>query len=247
MIRRVTFAGLLLVALAGCTTTRQQAGADFTPPTGSYKLIVMRPDIAVNLLTAGGQLEQREDWTNTAREEVLGALRRQQARRGGDARVALSWADAGGGESVALELNRLHEVVGQSILLHKYLPYAALPTKKDRFDWTLGELATSYGAASGQDYALFVFARDSFSSGGRAALQAVGMLGCMVGFCIIPAGGSQQAFASLVDLKTGDVVWFNFLSSSVGDIRTAQGADAMVTKLLDTMKAAPAPAPKKKA
>ncbi len=246
MFRRVMpFAGLLFLMLAGCTTSQQHAGADFKPPSGNYKLVVMRPDIAVSLLTAGGQLEQREDWTNTAREEVLGALRQQQARHGGETQVAHSWAEAGGTEAGAVELNRLHEVVGQSILLHKYLPYGALPTKKGVFDWTLGELATDYGTASGYDYALFVFARDSFSSGGRAALQAVGFLGCLVGFCLVPSGGSQAAFASLVDLKTGNVVWFNFLASSVGDIRTPEGADAMVTKLLDKMKPAVTPNKKK--
>src|SRR5687767_11319877 len=120
MVRRATsVAGLLLLVLAGCTTTQQHADADFKPPTGSYKLIVMRPDISVSLLTAGGQLEPREDWTNTARENVLGALRRQQSKRGGETQVALSWAEAGGNEEATVQLNQLHEVVGQSILLHK--------------------------------------------------------------------------------------------------------------------------------
>ena len=248
MVRRLMpFAALLCLTLAGCTTTQQHAGSDFKPPTGNYKLIVMRPDIAVSVLTAGGGLEPREDWTNTARDNVLASLRKQQAARGGDTRVAQSWAEAGGTEDSAIELNRLHEVVGNAILVHKYMPYAQLPTKKNRFDWTLGELATTYGTASGHDYALFVFARDSFSSGGRAALQAVGFLGCLVGVCVMPAGGTQVAFASLVDLKSGNVVWFNFLASSVGDIRDPKGADTMVTKLLDTMKPAQETKKKKKA
>jgi hypothetical protein len=131
--------------------------------------------------------------------------------------------------------------VGQAILMHKYNAYMALPTKQSAFDWTLGESATRYGIASGYDYALFLHARDSFSSGGRVALQAVGMLGCVVGVCVIPAGGSQVAFASLVNLKTGEVVWFNHLYSAVGDIREQQGADEMVAKLLDSMKAAGPP------
>ncbi|HVY79502.1 MAG TPA: hypothetical protein VG994_00850 [Steroidobacteraceae bacterium] len=39
-----------------------------------------------------------------------------------------------------------------------------------------------------------------------------------------------------MDLKTGKVVWFNILSSSVGDIRSPEGAEKMVTTLLDKMK-----------
>jgi hypothetical protein len=229
-------AAVLLLSMAGCSTTTQHAGAGFKPPEGHYKVIVMRPDIAVSVITAGGQLEQREDWTNTARGFVLDSLRAQQQRRGGTAEIVMA-GDERAADTVTLELDRLHEVVGQSILLHKYTPGQALPTKKRMFDWTLGDLAVNYGTSSGYDFALFLYARDSFSSGGRAALQAVGFLGCIVGVCVIPSGGQQQAFVSLVDLKTGKVVWFNYLQSAMGDIRTQKGANEMVTKLLERMRA----------
>jgi hypothetical protein len=62
------------------------------------------------------------------------------------------------------------------------------------------------------------------------------MLGCVVGVCIVPASGSQVAFVSLVDLKTGKVVWYNFLFSEDGDIRKPEGAKEMVELLLDDMK-----------
>jgi hypothetical protein len=248
MVRCVVSAGVILcLSLAGCAMTPgQQTMAGYAPPAGSYKLIVMRPDIAVSLLTAGGQLEQREDWTNTAREHVLESLKAQQARHGGVTQIALKTSEAGSDETAIVELYKLHEVVGRSILLHKFSPGLSLPTKrKGVFDWTLGELAVDYGRNSGYDYALFLYARDSFSSGGRVALQAVGALGCIVGLCVLPQGGSQQAFASLVDLKTGQVAWFNFQQSSTGDIRTREGADALVRKLLASMSAEPAGKPKK--
>lgn len=238
MLRRVMpVLAILCLILAGCATQKQQTSAGYVPPAGSYKLIVMRPDIAVSVLTMGGQTEQREDWTNTARENVLASLRSQQAKRGGAAHIALTSRDAGSDEASIIELNKLHEVVGQSVLLHKFSPGLALPSKKGVFDWTLGDLATQYGSQSGYDYALFLYARDSFSSGGRAAVQVVGALGCIVGLCIIPAGGSQQAFASLVDLETGTVAWFNYVQSATGDIRTPEGADSLVTKLLESMSA----------
>lgn len=246
MLKRTLVIGLALLACSACTSTRRQASDDFTPPQGAYKIIVMRPDIAVSVMTAGGTLEPREDWTNTAREQVLNAIRNQQISKGGTTKVALTREDAGAAPEMVLELEQLHEAVGQSIKLHKYMPYAALPTKKNTFDWTLGERATQYGSASGYDYALFLFARDSFASGGRAAVQALGFLGCMVGVCMIPGGGIQQGFVSLVDLKTGKVVWFNYLVSEVGDIRTPKGASDMVNRLLAGMHEEPK-AKKKKA
>ena len=69
------------------------------------------------------------------------------------------------------------------------------------------------------------------------------MAGCIIGFCA-PSGGSNQfAYASLVDLRTGEVVWFNVLQTGsqlpgvkFGDIRTPAGADQMVERLVGRMK-----------
>jgi hypothetical protein len=233
--RFMPLAACLLLCLGGCATTTQHSSDSFRKPAGSYRLIVMKPDISVSVLTAGGMNEPRADWTLTARENVLTSLRQQQGKHGGSMKVVFASTSAANDDPTLSELDRLHAAVGQSILLHMYTPGQALPTKKNAFDWTLGRLATDYGKSTGQDYALFLYARDSFSSGGRVALQAMSMLGCVVGVCVMPGGGVQQAFVSLVDLKTGDVVWFNYLLSSVGDIRTPEGADKMVNKLLETM------------
>jgi hypothetical protein len=141
------------------------------------------------------------------------------------------------------DLERLHNAVGNSILLHKYM-YQDLPTKRRGLDWTLGEDAVKFGRATGMDYALFLYAQDSVASAGRTALQVVGIAGCFIGFCAPQNGGSQTAFASLVDLKTGDVVWFNVLQTggmlpgvSFGDLRTPEGAAQMVQRLLGKMRA----------
>lgn len=52
----------------------------------------------------------------------------------------------------------------------------------------------------------------------------------------MPSGDQQAAFASLVDLHTGQIVWFNQRNSTIGDMRTADGADKVVAGLLDKMK-----------
>jgi hypothetical protein len=237
MVSRVTpLLAVVLLCLGGCATSTQQATEGFHRPAGNYRLVVMKPDISVSVLTASGLNEPREDWTVTARDNILAALKAQQAKRGGSTQIVFASTSAANDDAQLALLDRVHEAVGQSILLHKYTPGAGLPTKKDKFDWTLGKLAIEYGSVSGNDYALFLYARDSFSSGGRVALQALGVMGCVVGVCAIPGGGMQQAFVSLVDLKTGNVVWFNHLVSPVGDIRTPEGADKMVDTLLETMR-----------
>lgn len=243
--RRVAVACLVSAALAGCVQTRQYADVEFTPPQGDYKLLVMRPDVEVGSVTTGGMVEPRADWTETARTKVMDALRAQQAARGGNVlimekRNSLPGVDP---EAVA-ELERLHYAVGSSIALHKYSG-AYLPTKRNKgLDWTLGEDAVALGHKTGYDYALFLHAEDSFASNGRVALQVLGIAGCFVGFCAPNIGGAGQfAYASLVDLRTGEVVWFNVLQAGsqiagikMGDIRTDAGAAQMVDRLLDRMK-----------
>ena len=221
--------------LGACTSTRQMADAGFVPPEGQYRLLVMRPNVLVGLLTAGGVVEPREDWTDQARANLIAALTRQQAGRGGMVRVAATREEAGADPVLVAELERLHQAVGASIAHHKYLG-EPLPTKKGRFDWTLGREAVAFGQASGYDYALFLYAEDSFSSSGRVALQAVSFLGCLMGACSLLEGGQQVAYSSLVDLRTGQVVWFNVLSSPSGDIRTQEGAETLVHNLLGKMK-----------
>ncbi|QDP18670.1 hypothetical protein [Sphingomonas xanthus] len=243
--RRLGIALLAGVALAGCVQTRQYADVEFAPPQGQYKLLVMRPDVAVGSVTTGGMVEPRADWTEMARARMIEAIRAQQAGRGGDIRI-LERRDSLPGvsaESIA-ELERLHYAVGSSIALHKYSG-AYLPTKRGKgLDWTLGADAVALGRQSGYDYALFLHAEDSFASGGRVALQVLGIAGCFVGFCApTMAGDGQLAYASLVDLRTGEVVWFNVVQAGsqvagikMGDIRTEAGAAQLVDRLLERMK-----------
>ena len=234
--RMMFLVALFALTASACTTTQQFAGAGYTPPSGDYKLIIMQPDISVGLVTMGGLVEPREDWTNQAREHILGALEKQQSDRGGETTIAEKLEDAGDDIEALNDLTALHNAVGGAILTHKYFGGpSALPTKKDAFDWTLGESAIEYGAGSDYDYALFLHVETSFSSGGRKTLQVAGLLSCAVGVCVGVSGGQQVAFASLVDLRTGRVSWFNTLVSTVGDIREAEGAEDMVARLLGPM------------
>lgn len=241
----VPILGLAAFSLSACVQTRQYADVEFAPPQGQYKLLVMRPDVSVGSVTTGGMVEPRADWTEQARANLIAAMKAQQADRGGDV-VIMDRRDSLPGvepETVA-ELERLHYAVGQSIALHRYSG-RYLPTKRGKgLDWTLGSDAVRLGQRTGMDYALFLYAEDSFASTGRVALQVLGVAGCVVGFCAPTIGGGGQfAYASLVDLRTGEVVWFNVLQAgsqvagiSMGDIRKPEGAAQMVDRLLNRMK-----------
>ena len=242
--RAAAVALALSVSLSACVQTRQFADVQFSPPQGDYDLLVMRPDVSVGTITTGGMVEPRADWTEQARANIVAALRAQQAESGGKVTVMERRDSLPGipAETVA-DLERLHMAVGQSIALHRYFG-ATLPTKRRKgLDYTLGRDAIELGQKTGHDYALFLHAEDAIASTGRTAIQVLGVAGCFIGFCAPSGGSNQLAYASLVDLRTGEVVWFNVLQTGsqlpgvkFGDIRSPQGAAQMVERLTGRMK-----------
>src|SRR5689334_2267844 len=241
----VAVALALSLMTAACVQTRQFADLQFTPPQGDYKLLVLRPDVTVGSLTTGGMVEPRADWTDQARANIVAALRAQQAARGGNIMIVERRNQLPNvPEQELADVERLNFVVDEAIVEHKYLG-DTLPTKRGRgLDWTLGSDAVRLGQKSGYDYALFLHAEDQVASTGRIALGVLGLAGCIVGFCAPNVGGAEQLdYASLVDLKTGEVVWFNVVDASsqvpgikFGELRTPQGAAQMVERLLGRMR-----------
>jgi len=232
-------------ALSACVQTKQYADPQFTLPQGSYKLLVLRPDVHVGSLTTGGMVEPRADWTEQARTNIIAALRAQQAALGGNLTIVERRNQLPGvAEQELADVERLNFAVDQSIVLHKYLG-DYLPTKRGRgLDWTLGSDAVKRGEKTGYDYALFLHAEDSVASRGRVVLGVIGLAGCIVGFCAPNVGGAEQLdYASLVDLKTGEVVWFNVVDAAsqvpgikFGELRTPEGAAQMIERLIGRMK-----------
>src|SRR5882724_11478806 len=137
--RGLAVAMVASLVLTACVQTRQYADVQFTPPTGNYKLLVLRPDVTVGSLTTGGMVEPRADWTDQARVSIVQALKAQQATRGGNVTI-IEHRNAlpGVSEQELADVERLNFAVDQSIVQHKYLG-DTLPTKRGRgLDWTLG-------------------------------------------------------------------------------------------------------------
>jgi hypothetical protein len=199
-------------------------------------IIVMRPDVRVGQLEVGGVVTPKAEWTDDARKYLQMAMSNSQRLK--SASIIPFDANAPETGKTASDYEYLHRAVAASILEHKYFG-AKLPTKKDSFDWSLGSGMASLGQATNSNYALFLYTEDSFSSDARKATQVVGALGCLVGFCVIRGGGIHRYYASLVELETGNIVWFNVLRGSEGDIREDKGAQSAVDALLASMPVKP--------
>lgn len=188
------------------------------------KVVVMPSDIELFSISAGGVMEPKAEWTQSANKHFRAALA-QKKNSIGATLIELSEQDA---DSLA-EINSLHSAVASAIATHHYGPAALrLRTKDGKLDWSLGESVRALKEKTGADYALFTWIRDSYASGERIATTVVmALLG------VVPApGGRQLGYASLVDLNTGQVQWFNRLLRNTGDLREAGKAADTLDALL---------------
>jgi len=223
---RIRLAGALaLCLLAGTAGAQTKNLADgFKTLPQNAKLVIMPPDIELFSISAGGVVEPKADWTDAAVKHFKAALdaRRQSL---GATTVELSDKDA----DDTAEVNTLHAAIARSIAIHQFGPsYLNLPTKAGKLDWSLGSAVRIIKDRTAGDYALFSWIRDSYASSERAATMVVFAL-----FGIGLPGGIQTGYASLVDLNTGQVVWFNRLIRSSGDLREREKAAETLNALLE--------------
>ncbi len=240
--RHTSFHFLAIIAAAfvigGCTTTLTEShtgGIDENESakldTNKSRVVLMPIDIQVTELTAAGLEEPKAGWTEAARQNLIGALNATMAEHGLTLR-RYKMPKSKKRQRRDDQLEKLHSTVGGTILVHHYSQMNWLPTKQGEMDWTLGSTARQLGNDQNAEYALYVFMRDSYATSGRkAAMVASTIFSSVLGTPVAKAG-ERVGFASLVDLRDGDVVWFNVLYSDTGDIREAEPAREVVDDLI---------------
>jgi hypothetical protein len=231
VIRIAFLAFALCLSGAGVNAAAQKGqiakGASFQWTSPTKRILLVTPDVQLGALDAGGIVEPRADWTQSAQGFIDKGVREHFGRSNVEVVSADNPSPRG------IQLTKLHGVVGRAILTHLYNTPLKLPNKGNALDWTLGpgtnEMRDQYNA----DYALFVFVRDSYTTAARRAEQVAGVIAAaFLGVGVIPTGGVQIGFASLVDLRTGNIVWFNRLLNKSGDLRTEAPARTVLDELI---------------
>ncbi len=229
---------LMLSLLSGCVSTQVRTAKDAAgqPLRIDGSVVLVEPDIELSELLAGGAAEPRKDWTEPARKITPHAARGQLQAQGIVLRPDFAIPADAGPENRLRQMYLLNQAVSLSILQYsRSRGTGPLRNKHGKFDWTLGPGVAELHQATGADFALFTYIRDSYPSGGRAAMRIVGfvLLGGDIG------GGTQIGLASLVDLRSGQVVWHNLLLDQTGDLRDAPGARETADDLLKGMRGKP--------
>jgi len=213
---------LLLTSLDSLAYTQSRVlkGPDGKPVKIEGSVVMIEPDIELSEVLAGGVQEPRQAWSEAARrlypQAVKNRISNGRVKQLPDFMIPKDLDPS----SRLGQVIRLNYAVASSILIST-APGGQLATKKGKqLDWSFGPGVEEIRKQTGADYALFTYVRDSYTSGGQAALRVIGFL--LLGGDI--GGGQQIGVTTLVDLRTGQVVWFNFLAKQSGDLRDEEGA-----------------------
>ena len=188
------------------------------------KILLMPLDIEICELTLAGMCEPSASWTQNSRENIITSFEEILNKRN----AILKKYNMNEKNDEIIQVIKLHTQIGQEIINNEYGPFE-LPTKKE-FNWTLGKKVKLLKKKYKSDYAIFIFFRDQYSSTERVIYN---IITAVLFPGIIPIGGSQIAFASLVNLNNGEITWFNGYYRSFGDVRDLENARDTVNKLFE--------------
>lgn len=210
-------------AFASAADNSKHLAPGFAKLPQAARLVLMPVDVELFSMSAGGVNEPKADWTANAQKHMKAELVQRTKTLGLTTQVMDDQAADEFAEPMAL-----HAAVARSIALHHSTGGAwALPTKAGRLDWSFDDALRDLKAKSGADYGLFIWVRDSYASAERK-LAMVGLALLGVGI----TGGAQVGYASLVDLNSGQVLWFNQLARATGDLREPKEAAESIDVLL---------------
>jgi hypothetical protein len=193
---------------------------------GQVRVVLFRPDVIVSEQSTGGLDQPNAGWTEQARDALTAALGKAQAER--NIELKLMPELAGEDAKLMSAYRKLFKTVADNVIKHRLFDLDPLPTKEQKFDWTLGTGASRLGELGGADYGLFFYTADSFESASRRTAR---LIASTIG-ADAPAE-VNMGYAGLVDLKTGDLVWINVDVKMAGDVRTPEGAALRISELLD--------------
>lgn len=233
--RRHGFRALLLTCLAGlglgaCTQTQPYQLVDERPPRAE-RVLLMPVDVMVLEVGATGLPLPREQWTNDVRDGFATTA----ARVLRDRNLELVRYPERDHTVVPYRPNelpalRLQRAVMRSVLAHHYGDGDQLPA--DASDqWNLGDSVAPLRERYDANVALFITYRQANASTGRAVLNVISTV---LSGALQPSSQSV-AFASLVDLQTGQFIWTNVLQSQGFDANAPDQIADRARELLTEM------------
>jgi len=221
---------LLQFGCAGLTyRTNENFGAYFKE---KKKVAVLAPEMKIFRFTAGGVDQYQDDWSIKATGFMKEELRRELDTFD---TIEFVYVDKDSLDDLSKQFIdqqiAIYYMVAYSIVAHTYEPATLFKHKKMKFDYTLGSELGEFKQIEDVEAILFVNGRNYIWTAGRASLALLsGAVTLFTGVYLPIPAGKEMLTAALVDVNTGDILWFNYLAMP-GDMRMHK-VDRRLTKKL---------------
>ena len=211
-----------------------QAQAELVAPAkpGAKRIVVLPVEFTVYEKSVSG-IEAVPDWSERAQfalnDAAAGMLRQ-------DNRFDIVTMPTFQGETEALlrEHVEFFKIVTDCVTNVIQYGGKAWQEKRTNFDYTLGDGLAFLADAAQADYALIVVGAQIKQTGGSIFMQVLAAAG---GYAV--AGGGTFVAIGVVNLRTGDLAWFNWkmggelFGMTGSDVREPATALAVVTKMFE--------------
>lgn len=171
------------------------------------------PEVKVYELTAGGVPEWKDDWSSTAKHNIVEAAVKNLQARG----IQVSQgAMPGEIENELADIMSLYKAASSCMRTYS-IGKNAFPTRAG-LDYSVGTVRPVLDK-TGSDALLVIFGSDRISSAGRKALITTGfILGVLTGLGTVQGGGAAYVEAALIG-PTGKILWFRPKVDGTSDLR----------------------------
>ena len=217
---RIAIALVGAVLIAGCATQNTSVNKSLSRQSDRplpRRILLAQPDIRVHEISTGGVVEKVDEWSNKASDEAAKSLEAlAQSTKMFELVPPSKLSDA---QRATLEqYGALYVLVAGSASLAQRSPFPAWKDRAADFDYTLGPGLAGVADKERLDAVVFVVGTDHISSAGRKAAMVVGVLAAaFTGVMIVPNSVPGFLTAGVVDMHTGDVLWFSTETSGGSD------------------------------
>lgn len=237
----VLLTSLFVAAIIGCHSVAFAQNSISKEINGVKRIAVLPPRMDVYELRAGSSRLRISEWSEQAKDNLLAALVQEFKARNESGVEGVVIRDDELSENQKTELeqtNLLFDAVAASIARHVFGP-EPFDHKVSDFQYSLGRETQKLNLKAA-DALLFVRGFDHISTAGRVGLQMASLVvaaaaGAYSGVLLMPPMGqvgTAGLMFTLVDAKTGDLLWFGSDGGAAGtDLRKSTSSAALTNSI----------------
>jgi len=237
-----TFINILIVVfifmLSGCVTPKNSASIPNFKKEYKTKrnIIIVPPSVKMYEVSAAGE-EEIQEWTKEAIYNMEISISKKISEKNLLNHKVLALDSLNNEEkNLILSSNNLMYRIAPSINYHALnRSIAKFDEKIKNFDYSIGDSLSKISEDG--DLYLFVNGFDKVQSSGKKGVEVAKMIvGALFGIAAGNFGGLTYSTMSLVDGKTGKILWYNYyISQGQVDLREEKGTDAVIEVLLNDL------------